>query len=141
MFTFWIFTEGQKKVSVISKDIRTTGSKNKPLKHLARLRRNLRKSSDSPCARDSSRRPGCCRIFIPEMSGNGSFVPLKLVAECSRNHSVQTNLSGPGRQVMRLFVGALRALNHRENTPGKALEAPLQSWDGEYSDCDATGPV
>ena len=75
------------------------------------------------------------------MSGNGSFVPLKLVAECSRNHSVQTNLLGPGRQVMRLFVGALRALNHRENTPGKALEAPLQSWDGEYSDCDATGPV
>jgi hypothetical protein len=42
---------------------------------------------------------------------------------------------------MRLFAGALRALNHRENAPGKAFEATLQSWEEEYSDCESTGPI
>jgi len=42
---------------------------------------------------------------------------------------------------MRSFGGAWCALNHRENAARKALEAKLQSWQEEYSDCEATGPV
>ena len=42
---------------------------------------------------------------------------------------------------MRLFARALRALDHRKNAPGKALEATPQSWEEEYSDCEATDAI